>query len=662
MGKVVKNVVSAINATQVKVTFNKPLDLVSASKAANYELYAVGSATDRVGTVKLSDDKKSATITLSAGQELTSTATDYTLKIDNVYDDAENEIKDFSKVYSLADTVRPTISDITWEDSQTISFVVSEPVAADGSTTDGVDINDFVAVYNSNGIKEFGFLESAGKAVYNATTGKVTVDVSGLTKGSYTLKVASLKDKAGNLVTSNPTVKTFEISDDKTAPTVSSVKNLGINTDPAGVIEVKFDEKIKADPAGDSSIDYFVVEVDGVADTSAVITTSDDKNFTVELPSVTAKGLHKITLKSYKDLAGNAGADKNQFVTIESSKPAVKSAEFVTTSTGDKVVVKFDRNLTAAAASSLAGLTATYVTSENVEDSVSIDTAAITVEDIDGDDINELVIDADNFDGSSAELPGGSYKISLAGGYVEDVAEQGNAATTITFAVPEESATSQVVVGNGSNGTTAPSQVVDTDNNTVYVTFSDEVGSSALNLANYTVEGEAAFERAVFTSTSKDTVKLTLKADAIGVNGEYTLATKNILDADGHAVKDSTQDVALVENTAPAMAKAEVTANDTILVTFTEGFSNHSSVTGLDFVVKVNGTAVTLATGDASTTAAGVTTITLPAGSLLSSASDVVTITTDSDFDGLDTAIAGGSLTGNKGKVGQTVTATWSAE
>lgn len=658
----VKNVVSAINATQVKVTFNKPLDLVSASKAANYELYAVGSATDRVGTVKLSDDKKSATITLSAGQELTSTATDYTLKIDNVYDDAENEIKDFSKVYSLADTVRPTISDITWEDSQTISFVVSEPVAADGSTTDGVDINDFVAVYNSNGIKEFGFLESAGKAVYNATTGKVTVDVSGLTKGSYTLKVASLKDKAGNLVTSNPTVKTFEISDDKTAPTVSSVKNLGINTDPAGVIEVKFDEKIKADPAGDSSIDYFVVEVDGVADTSAVITTSDDKNFTVELPSVTAKGLHKITLKSYKDLAGNAGADKNQFVTIESSKPAVKSAEFVTTSTGDKVVVKFDRNLTAAAASSLAGLTATYVTSENVEDSVSIDTAAITVEDIDGDDINELVIDADNFDGSSAELPGGSYKISLAGGYVEDVAEQGNAATTITFAVPEESATSQVVVGNGSNGTTAPSQVVDTDNNTVYVTFSDEVGSSALNLANYTVEGEAAFERAVFTSTSKDTVKLTLKADAIGVNGEYTLATKNILDADGHAVKDSTQDVALVENTAPAMAKAEVTANDTILVTFTEGFSNHSSVTGLDFVVKVNGTAVTLATGDASTTAAGVTTITLPAGSLLSSASDVVTITTDSDFDGLDTAIAGGSLTGNKGKVGQTVTATWSAE
>lgn len=634
--------VSAINATKVQVKFGKPVDVVTGSNVANYGLYAVGGNTNMVLSVELNATKTVATLNLKTTDYLTNVPTNYTLKVDGVKDGQGNEISDFSAVYTLADTDRPTIGDVTFVDSKTISFTVSEPVAADDSTAAAGDINQFVGVYNASGVKVFGLDHMAGKARYNAATGKVTVDVSTLTAGTYTVKVANLKDKAGNLVTPNPVSKEFTVTNDTVAPEVTSIEPLGLKNDAGtlkGVLKVVFSEKI--DPAATPD---FVVEVDDVADAAATLTPeSDGKTYTVTLSGPTTAGLHKIAIKTFKDLAQNPGATKAQFVTFAAQEPSATTAEYKTFATGNKVVVKFDRKVTQ---SVLANLTATYITSEHVEGSVTIDATALSVTDIDNDGQNELVIDADDYNGNGAgtlALPGGSYKVTLVAGLVADSADQTNASKEITFSIPESPTSTEVTIDSG----TAPAQDA-LNMNIVKVKFTGKVDSAtALNTNNYTIEGEKVFTKAVFTSAAKDEVRLTLADSAIKIDGDYTLAINGVKDANGNAVKAYSKPITLKENEKPFIAKAEITANNKVVVTFSEAIANNASVTEEDFVVKVNGTVVATT---ATTTAAGVTTITLTTP--LTSATDVVTVTTDTDFDGEDAY-------GNVGVVGSTKTAEW---
>ncbi len=606
--------VSAINATQVAVNFNQAVDLVTGSVATNYEIDGVAA-----NAVKLSDDKKTATLTLATN--LTSTATNYVISVENVKNAEGTVIEDFSKVYSLKDDVRPTIGNIVWKNSSTIEFTVSEPV---DETTVGVtsDINDFIAVYDANGIK----VNTTTDATYNATTGKVSVDVSAYGTGNYTLRVVGLEDFAGNLVSPNPVSKTFTISADKVAPTVTSIENIGINSaTPAGVIAVNFSEEIDQTGAAE-----FVVEVDGVADTGAVITDlGDGKSFVAELPSIASAGSHKITVKTFTDLASNAGTAKSQIIAVKATTPTVKSAEYVTTSTGNVVVIKFNRDIDEA---TLANLTSVSISSDSVESSTAITTSELSVADIDNDGIDELVIDAD-----AVALPGGTHKINLVAGLVTDVAGQANKAETISFAVPETSTTTpETVIGYVQSG------------KEVTVTFSAPVGSSALKLDNYTVEGQKVFEKAVFTSSTKDEVKLTLKADAILENASYAVSVSNVLDSKGKAVKAYNATEALTETVTPKLAKIAIADHVTVTATFTEAVDAGATVDEDDYIVKVNGVVV----ATTAVTSSDVTTITL---STPLEANDTVTVTTSDDFDGED-------ANGNIGLAGQSKSVKWIVE
>ncbi len=627
--------VSAVDATHVKVAFTQAVDLVSGSATANYALYLVGNSTNKVSSVELSADRKSAVLTVSA---LTNQDANYTLTVDGVKDAAGDVISDFSKVYTLSDTVRPTVGDLTFKDSKTIQFTLSEPVNADNSATDALDINDFVAVYDANGIKQFGFDETAGKASYNTTTGVVTVDVSTLSAGNYTLRVASLADKAGNLVNTNPTVKSFTISTDTVKPYVSSLKQIGIkgsDVTAQGVLQVTFSEPLTA---------KFGVKVDNVTDGTAAITnpSGDKKTFLVVLTANSnTAGLHKIEVNTYADLATNAGDAYTQYVTFAAGSPAVSSTNFVTTTTGNKIVVKFDRDVTAL---TLAGITGvTYVTPTHVEKTLNIDSSAFSVSDIDDDGINELVIDADNYDGASAALPAGTYSVTLPASSVKDSATQANSAASLSFTVPSNTTASAVTV----DGTAANTKQL-SDVNYVQVIFTDEVDANyALDVNNYTVEGQKVFTSAIFTDDAHTTVKLKLAANAVTADGTYNFNVNGVKDADGNAVTAYAGKLNLKENEKPYIAKAEVTANNTVVVTFNEALSG--TVNANDFVVSVNGSALSLTSTDASLSGS-VVTITLPTP--LTSTSDVVTVKTDTDFDGVD-------ANGNTGVIGQTVTGVW---
>jgi uncharacterized protein (DUF2141 family) len=312
---------SAIDATHLKVQFGTVVDVVTRSAQGNYGVYAVGSSFNLVAGVELSNNKTYAVITLSS--PLTNQDANYTVKVDGVKDNAGNVIKDFSQVYTLSDAVRPTIGDITFVDSKTIKFTVSEEVDANTTPSDSKNINAFVAVYDDKGVKKFGYSTSGSEASYNATKKEVTIDISSLAAGNYTVRVSSLTDKAGNLVTPNPTVKAFTVSTDTVKPEVTSVKALGIKGSGAsaqGVLEVVFSE-----PLSGAAASAFAVEVDGVANSATITNPSGDKKtFLVELAaSSSTAGLHKITIKTYADLANNNGDAKSVFVTFATDAPKV---------------------------------------------------------------------------------------------------------------------------------------------------------------------------------------------------------------------------------------------------------------------------------------------------------------------------------------------------
>ena len=93
-----------------------------------------------------------------------------------------------------------------------------------------------------------------------------------------------------------------------------------------------------------------------------------------------------------------------------------------------------------------------------------------------------MTIDADNYDGVGALLPGGDYTMPLPAGYVEDWAGQTNLATNINFTVPDPGAAPTVVNGAGTNQD-------GTNPNRVLVTYTRNVGLSALNVSNYAIDG-----------------------------------------------------------------------------------------------------------------------------------------------------------------------------
>lgn len=593
---------------------------------------------DAIALAELDSTGKVVTLELASGKELGNKDANYVLNVNGVKDVNDNEIKDYSKVYILSDKERPSIGDVKFADTNTIEFAVSADI-------DSTTIASNVKVYDPHGVEVSGLTPA-----YVAAKDKVTIDISTLTEtGKYTLRAVGLKDLAGNLINPNPTEKTFTISEDKVAPEVVAIENLGFDGT-NGVIKVEFSEKIKADPVGDNSISYFTVEVDGTSATTPTITAdADGKTFTVKFAGtdVNSEGLYKIAIKGYKDLADNAGKDKVQYVTVKALAPEVANVSYGTYSTGNKVVVKFDGDIEEG---TLADIDATYITSEFVEGNVTIKTGALSVVDLDNDDVKEFVIDANNYTAdadNAVALPGGKYTATIPAGLVKDVAGQPNKATKITFNVPEVPAADQVKVDASTN---APTQ--QTDVNDIIVTFTDKVdAATALNTNNYTIEGNKVFEKAVFTSTDKKVVKLTMKDSVIKEDGVYTLAISGIKDAKGNAVKAYSDEITLKENEKPYMVKAEVVAKNKVEVTFNETLAGN--IDEEDFVVKVNGKELTAA--DITSVTATTNTVTITLANDLTSTNDVVVIVTSDDFDGADT-------NGNVGVTGQSITAKWVLE
>jgi len=643
--------VRAINATTVQITFSKAINKATVIESDDTLIAGVITFTPQNGGNTITDDNAAAELSAD-GKTLTITTDylvggeffdgEYLIQVDvSVEDEDGNFIEPYAKIVDLSDSNRPTISGPTYPQDNLVKFTLSE--AVNQADVAALDFESLLTVTDKNGQA---VTLADGDVVLAADKKSFTIDLDSGAFAAYaagdtfTVKVVGLKDFAGNLITPNPTTFTIQKkdSDDQVAPTVASVEAVG-NTE----LVVIFSEEIAYDSTNSR---YFTLDInDTVAFDidNAQVDTPDNETFTIDLTNgalVTAldaadgstdaalnlSGVNKVTIDNVADAAGNAmAATYNKLLEFnaDTDAPALSSVSVKEIAGEEYIVAEFNEDLADNGAGALnpAPVAIPQANVEYVADGVvkqltgGIDAAAVTGYDKDGDgDFEGLKIEIGNYDGANAVMPAGDYTITLPVGYIQD--KLGNATTaTIDLNVTVGDVTKPVVNSH--------LQDVAGDLDEVVVTFSKEVtNATALNVNNYTVEGQKVFASAIFEGDKK-TVRLTLKDDVIDLTGDYTIQINNIADASGNVIDPYTGTINLTENVSPELVSAEMVDADTVKLTFSENLEV-VSVAATDFVVKVDGVEDTVALGPVTAN-----TVELNLSAPIDTLNDVVTVTVE---------------------------------
>nr|WP_238351840.1 immunoglobulin-like domain-containing protein [Brevibacillus brevis] len=619
--------VSAINALTVDVKFGTTVDKSTAENyGPNYSITPVNGSALSIAGAKLQEDGK--TVRLTLGTPVTKVATNYTVSVKDVLDTKGNAVAEYSQVISLVDNVRPQVKATSFVDTNTFKVELSEPV-------DFTNINTAVTVYD-------GLTPVAVVKTPNTTTkDSFTLSLAGLdSKKEYKLVINSqILDFAGNAISPNPYETVIKPVADTVDPVVDSITPVNLSN-----FKVKFNEKIKAQGVGQ----YFSVAIDdaNVNPTVTPVADSNDTEFIVKLSGPVTKGLHKVTVKNFQDVAGNPNpASKSTFtkyIDFQDATPAF------TTTTGalktiagtNYVVFKFANPIASKSISA-------PVVAQRVADGVTYDTTISNNEFAIKSGVSGLAEDELAINISS--LPAGAYALTLPAGAVTDSFGGTNLATKVDFTVGTASAQTQVspttepATGVAINGDTTGETV-----DQVIVVFSAEVGDSAKDVANYTVEGQHVFKSAEFYSDKK-TVRLTLNDDAIKYDGNYVLGISGVKDKNNKDVKAYSKLIKFAENQKPYIAGAEVNALDTVKVIFNEAVSATApaELNKEDLNVYVNGSKVSLTSADFSGNTA-----TVKLTDALTSTTAKVEVETSNAFDGHD-------ANKNFGKKGSKFEAVW---
>lgn len=375
--------------------------------------------------------------------------------------------------------------------------------------------------------------------------------------------------------------------------------------------------KIKIDAGADINL---VIGANASVDpTGTIVTTNGIAGLT---------GTVKVTVTA-NDIAGNAltngqGFPVNyKFVTFtpDTTSPKYVSNSIATISGINYLLVKFDENV-AFNAGTPAG---TYVDASSITHSVTL-TGAVT---------QHVVAPATQSDTVKIDLSGlnaGTYNVVLPAAFVKDVSTNTNsslqAAMTFTVGTQLDPAVPVATIG-----------AIQTSEDTVVVTFDKDVtAATALNVANYTVDGRSVFTSAIFMGDAK-TVHLKLAASAITMSGNYQFEIANVATAAGKVMVPVKEVKVFKENVKPTFTKAALATVTTITATFSEAIA-----IGSDNAFEVYKDGVKVAVTH--TFAAGNTaTITLADAIVLTSTYTVKFVGTDLKDAAGNTAVSGNTVT-----------------
>lgn len=586
--------VSAIDLTTVVVAFNKEVDKASAINVSNY---TVNGSNPSANAVKLNDDKKSVTITVSA---LTNNS-NARVTVKDVTDTKGTKVSAYDELLYVSDATAPTVATTSYSHAGnlfTINF--SENLAA-GATS-------LVKVFDSNNVD---VTASANIASPNAKT--ITVGTGSLAAGkTYKVVMLGAKDLANNYFAGNKVETTFTTSKtDEVKPTVASLDVRNNNT-----VRVTFSEAIsvgaankiaelKLDDAASATTVTKVTSFSSAPEVAgeAIDVYGDGKTWDVKVKATGISGAAKVTLVNFADLEGNVqNTAYNKLATFaaDTKAPVVASTKVV----GSKLYVSYDEEV-AVAGAPLAANSIQLVTPGNVLKDVS-SSATISVDPTDTTG-KTVVVDL-----GANVATAGSYTVKLASGVVSDKATPANSKAYEHVAQFGGSADTgkPTLYMTGTPATIDASAIVQSaDNKYVTVKFSEKVDSSALNTANYLVNGVAVFENAIFVDDT-NVVRLTLKADAISVSGDHQVTVSGVKDLAGNVMEPVTTIETLNENTTPSAQTLSIVNGTTLELTFSEGISDTGA--NADFEVKVNGAVVTPSNISVSGNKATFTVATLP--------------------------------------------------
>ncbi|KIL76506.1 S-layer homology domain-containing protein [Bacillus badius] len=546
--------VTAVDAKTIKVDFSVALDATSAESVANYKIASDG-ADNVVTKAKLSEDKKSVTLTLTSNLVNDKQVNVTVAKAIKTEDGKEFAKSDYVTAFIFKDDVKPTVSAVSTPNGD-LRIVFGEKLDTTANAT--------VVV----GGKEFTVAPTAGEPNV-LTIAKADLADKGIEAGKkYDLAVAGAKDLSGNVMDVYLGTVNYETVTDKVAPEFSSVVAKSDQ-----LLNVKFSEELSAAPT-------ITVFKDGqvVAGTNVEVS-KDNVSFDVKLPAnIFGEDQTQVDLMvqatEFKDLGNNPGVKTSKNITVKKDTVAPTLVSTVFNEDTNQIELKFNEELSAFDATKL------KFVNKFTSQEVAVKADGIKIEK------DTLYITAK--DGADKDISG-TFTIYADKGAVKDKAIAENESAAFNTAVTVNRDAARPTVDN----------VVATKN-AITVTYSAEVkggtaSASAANVANYKVDGKALPTGSVITlSADKKTATITLPAGSVEESHTGVLTVSNVEGTNDAKIETVNKLVALIDNKAPELLSAKVDGTN-LVVTFSE--ADLDKVDETDFKVVVNGTTAAAVSG-----------------------------------------------------------------
>ncbi|MGG3943608.1 hypothetical protein ABEV54_19445 [Peribacillus psychrosaccharolyticus] len=553
--------VSAINASQVVVKFNKLVDKTTAGDKANY---LIGGS--QPASVEVQDDETSVVLTLSAPYTEAKTVA---AQVEGVkLKDSQDKFPLFAGTVKIEDKVNAQIKTVT-------------------GTTNG-EVLKAVEVSYSEPVKAGAAIKIDGVKVAVTSAG-VSQEISGLTLDAskeHTVEIVNLTDGANNV---NPVASyKFAANKDVTAPAVKSVTGLNDNQ-----FVVEFTEKVEASTV--EIADFAVVKASTFASVTvnnvsplAGDTTGTKFVVTTNLGSNDYASVNSIALnialrdKAFKDVPGNESSAATASVTLtkDAVAPTLSSTVFEKNNDGEvtKVTLKFDEEV-------LLGTTMTAADLEVVQNNGVLQSSFFTNATVDGKNVVLSV---------KGGVKAGTFSVSLPTGFVVDKSIAANKST----------ATSTIVdFGKGETATTFTITKAEvTSKNEITVSFPTKVvggafDGSATSVDRYTVNGKPLPTGTKITLDSNQT-KATIKLPAGTISSTDEAAVFQVTGVKaltGETSKLFTETLKVTDNVSPTLTSAQVLADgQTVVFTYDENVTVGTNL-GSEFKFTIDGQAQTLA-------------------------------------------------------------------
>lgn len=557
--------VNAVNAKEVVVKFNKPIDAASVIASNNLKagVFKLNNAEANTLTSGASLSKDGKTLTL-----VSKTKWDGSFSVESI----ANQIKTldnknvavYKSFFTVSDATRAEVTGVTYVDKFTYDIEFSEPVKSTGtlafSYTDGT----------STAISATGTLSADKKSV------RVAFNPATLLNKEISVTLPSMTDFAGNV--SKPAVAKVTISDaDKEKPAISSVKTTGFDGTKTS-FQIKLSEAVK-----ETTVDS--ITVNGAAVTASV----DAKDKTVINATVAGKikgdVLVYIAAGAITDLNGNKNAEVGQFFNFaqDEALPTVESQKVERIGGVEHLVLTFSEEISKVVAP--ASLAFTSVDQYGMPVTTTINTPAVSMHNVVDGKTKQIKVSLAGLADSTA------YKVTFAAGLVVD--GYNNASAEIKDA---SFSTTTVNTGEGSNNT-ATIEAAPATPGKLTVSFSKPVNvESAQNVANYSVEDATVASAKVTTNGAAGAiVELTLADDTVEATGNYNVTVQPIKTFNSLDVANpvTTASVTLKENVRSVLSSKVLTnlTADALGIKLTFDDATVTNGAGLDFELYVNGVA-----------------------------------------------------------------------